>query len=217
VSSSWLRVVLRALFVVVLGGAAVTFRVLYAGERAIAASTAALEAGDPNAAIDEARAAATWYAPGAPHVRVAYGRLMALGKEAEARHQKDVALRAYRAVTTASASTTWARTPHAEDAQHAREAIARLEATSDRPIGSATEPASVIEAKLLAEMAREPGPERTWTVVLAASFAAVLVGIGLVLGRALDETGRLHAKPAWVGGVLAAVGVAGYALALWLA
>ena len=216
-SSGWLRVALRALFVVVLGGAAVTFRVLYAGEQAIAASTAALEAGDANLAIDEARAAATWYAPGAPHVRVAYARLMVLGKEAEARHQKEVALRAYRAVTTASASTAWATTPHAVDAERAREAIARLEATSDRPIGSATEPASVIEAKLLADMAREPGPERTWSFVLAASFAAVLLGIGLVLGRALDETGRLHAKPAWLGGTIAAAGIAGYALALWLA
>jgi hypothetical protein len=209
--------VLRALFVVVLGGAAVTFRVLYAGEQAIAASTAALEAGDANLAIDEARAAATWYAPGAPHVRVAYGRLMALGKEAEARHQKDVALRAYRAVITASASTTWARTPHEGDAQRARESIARIEATSDRPIGSASDPASVIEAKLLADMAREPGPKRTWTVVLAGSFLAVLAGIGLVLGRAVDESGRLHARPAWLGAAIATIGVAGYALALWLA
>ena len=57
--------------------AAATVRVVLAGEREIKDSTAALRAGDPHAAALHARRAAGWYAPGAPHVRVAYDRLIA--------------------------------------------------------------------------------------------------------------------------------------------
>ena len=52
--------------------AAATLRVITSGEREIAASTDGLRAGDPHAATEHARRAAGWYAPGAPHVRVAY-------------------------------------------------------------------------------------------------------------------------------------------------
>jgi hypothetical protein len=213
----WARTLFTSLLLFVSIVAAATFRVVFAGEAEIAKSTAALEAGDPVLAIDHARSAATWYAPGAPHVRVAYGRLMALAREAEARKQKALALRAYRAVTTASASTAWAIVPHAADAEAARAAIARIESTTERPIATATEPPGAVEAKLLGELARAPGPSRLWSAVLAASFVSLLAGIAIVLKRAIDETGRLHAKAAAVGAVVASVGLVGYALALWLA
>jgi hypothetical protein len=213
----WARTLLGTLLIAVLVVAAVTFRVVYAGEKEIALSTAALDAGDPALAVDHARAAATWYAPGAPHVRVAYGRLLAIAREAEARKQRELALRAYRAVTTASASTAWAVVPHAADAEAARGAIARIESTSPRPIANATEPPEAMEAKLLAELARAPGPSRVWSAVLAASFVGLVLGIAIVLKRAVDETGRLHARPAATGAVIASFGLIGYALALWLA
>ncbi|MBL9026199.1 MAG: hypothetical protein JNL21_28655 [Myxococcales bacterium] len=216
-SLRWLKGALTIVFVLVLGAAGLTFRVIFAGEQEIAKSTSALEAGDPDLAIDHARAAATWYAPGAPHVRVAYGRLLALARESEARKRKDLALRAYRAITTASSSTAWAIVPHAADAEAARAAIARLESTTERPVDSATEPPAAIEQKLLAELAREPGPSRGWSLVLGSSFLLLLAGLAVVLQRALDETGRLHPRPAAVGAVIATVGLFGYALALWLA
>jgi hypothetical protein len=217
VTGGWLRSALRIVLIVVLVGAAVTFRVVFAGEREIARSTAALEAGDPVAATDHARRAATWYAPGAPHVRVAYGRLLALAREAEKRKSRDVALRAYRAITTASASTSWLVVPHRSDAREAAEAIARIESTAERPISSATDPAAEVERELLATLAAEPGPSRSWAVVLGASFLALAAGVALVLRRALDETGRIHRGPALVGGAIAGVGLCAYALALWLA
>lgn len=216
-SLRWLKGALTVVFVFVLGASGLTLRVVLAGEEEIARSTAALEAGDPVLAIDHARAAATWYAPGASHVRVAYGRLLALAREAEKRKQKDLALRAYRAITTASSSTAWVVVPHASDAAEARAAIARMESTSERPIDSATEPASTIEQRLLVELAREPGPSRLWSLVLGGSFLLLLAGVAVVIRSALDETGRLHRGPAVVGGLVAAVGVVGYALALWLA
>ncbi|NUO51267.1 MAG: hypothetical protein HOV80_20610 [Polyangiaceae bacterium] len=216
-SSGWLRIALRALLVFVLGAAVVTFRVVFAGEREIERSTAALEAGDPALATEHARLAATWYAPGAPHVRVAYGRLLALAREAENRKSRDVALLAYRAIVTASTSTTWLIVPHEADASEARAAIARLESTAPRPIASATQPPGEVEKELAVALAQTPGPSRVWTVVLAASFVALAVGIAIVLRRALDETGRLHRGPAAAGAAIGLVGLAGYALALWLA
>ncbi len=216
-SSGWLRSALRALLVFVLGVAVLTFRVLFAGEREIARSTAALEAGDPMLAIDHARQAATWYAPGAPHVRVAYGRLLALGREAENRKSRDTALLAYRAIVTASTSTTWLVVPHEADAAEARAAIARLESTAPRPIATATQPPAEVERELAAALARSPGPSRIWSVVLAASFVALAAGIAIVLRRAIDETGRLHRGAAALGAAIGFAGLAGYAFALWLA
>ena len=49
------------------------------------------------------------------------------------------------------------------------------------------------------------------------AFAALAVGIAIVLRRAIDETGRLHRGPAAAGAAIGLVGLAGYALALWLA
>ncbi len=213
----WLRGTLRAALVFIVVGAGVTGRAVLGGEREIAQSTAALEAGDAYAAADHARAAASWHVPGAPHVRVAYGRLMALGRAAEERHLRELALHSYRAVVTASASTEWIVVPHARDAEAAKAAIARLESTAERPIGTATEPRERVEARLLSDLAAQPGPSRLWSAVLAASFIALATGVWLVLARAVDESGRLHRRPALPGAVVGAAGLLGYALALWLA
>lgn len=216
--SARLRFALRAAFVSVLVVAAATGRVVLGGERELAASTEALRAGDAFAAVDRARAAATWYVPGAPHVRVAYGRLLALAREAEARRLRDLALYAYRAVVTASASTEWLVVPHAADAGDAREAIARIEAAGgERSIDAATDPPEAIERRQLEALASPSGPSRTWSTVLAASFVAVLAGLGLVLRRAFDDTGRIHARPAALGAAVAGIGLVGYALALFFA
>ncbi len=72
------------------------------GEKEIALSTAALRAGDAHAAVEHARRAAGWYMPGAPHVRVAYERLLALGTAAEGLGDRDTALFAFRGVRTAA-------------------------------------------------------------------------------------------------------------------
>jgi hypothetical protein len=130
-----MRRVAWAILLLVAISAAVTARVVWAGEREIAASTDALKGGDADAAIVHARAAAYWYAPGAPHVRVAYERLFALAEEAEKRRLWATALFAYRAVISASASTTWLVTPHAEDAPRGR-ARRRAARGEDRGAGA---------------------------------------------------------------------------------
>ncbi len=195
-----------------------TARVVVAGELEIAASTRALESGDAHEAAVRARAAALWYAPGAPHVRVAYGRLMALGREAEARKLDDVALFSYRAVTTASTSTRWAITPHEGDANEARAAIARIEGRSgERPPGLVTEPKETIERAQLEALAVDLAPRPAFVAALAGSFLVLLSALVWVWARAFDETGRLDWGRARVATGVAVLGLAGYLLTWWAA
>jgi hypothetical protein len=127
--------VLRIAKIAIVAGAlvaAVTVRVIVAGEREIALSTAALRAGDPHEAAVHARRAAGFYAPGAPHVRVAYERLIALATKAETRGDSKLAAFAWQGVRTAAMETRWLVTPHAEDLERANAALARLQAAEQR-------------------------------------------------------------------------------------
>lgn len=202
------RAVARALLLVVLLFGALTARVVFEGERQIRESTQALEAGDAEAAIFHARAAALWFAPGAPHVRVAYGRLMALGREAEERKLWDTALSAYRGVVSASLSTRWLVQPHAADATLAEAAIERIET---RKRAGATEETETV----LSTPAEASAP--SMRVLLAAGFVATIGGLALLLLRGVDETGRLLGRRALPGIFVAVLGVGLYVVSLFLA
>lgn len=190
--------------------AAVTARVVIGGEREIAASTEALLAGDAHEAAVRARRAAEWYAPGAPHVRVAYDRLMALGREAEARRKPAIALLAYEGVREAALSTRWLITPHAAEVAEAEAAIARIRARDERPPGTASDPDAAVERDLLTSLAARPGPSRAVSAALALSFLAWAGGLAWVLARAVDATGRLDRRRALPGFALFAAGVLGW-------
>lgn len=204
--------VLRGLLLLVLLVAAVMAKVVYSGEREIALSSEALRAGDAENAAVHARMAALWYTPGAPHVRVAYGRLMALGREAERRRLWDTALFSYRSVISASASTRWAVEPHATDVASAKEAIARIESRA-----APSEPAEPVQAGQLDALAEPAGVAYFWTAALAASFAGMAGGLIGLLRRGLDESGRLDLRRGLLPTVVAMVGLVGYVAALLLA
>lgn len=206
------------LLAVVALGAAATLRVVWAGERELTKSTEALQAGNADEAIDHARAAALWYAPGATHVRVAYQRLLAIAKEAEERRLWDTALYAYRAVLTASNGSRWLTTPHAADADEATKSIARIEAkTSERPAAVASEPPEVLERDQLITLSQEVGPNTFYRAVLVAAFLGILIGLGVFLRYGLDETGRMHWGRATPALLVVGAGLVGYCVALYLA
>lgn len=197
---------------------AVSLRVVAAGEAEIAASTASLRAGDARDAAVHARRAAGWYAPGAPHVRVAYERLTALATAAEGLGDRDLALLAWRAVRTASIETRWLfGTPHDADRARADAAIARLEAASPRPPGTRTDPAPVVERKALEALAREEAPRGPWVAALVAAFAAWTLGAAAFVARGVDASGRLVSRRAWPAAGVAAAGVGLWLLAIWRA
>jgi len=202
---------------VVLVVAAATARVVSSGEREIALSTAALEAGDAHAAAEHARRAAGWYAPGAPHVRVAYQRLLALGTAAEGLGDRDTALYAFRGVRTAAIETRWLVTPHEDDRDKADRAIARLSAEAPRAPALRTEPPAAIEREQLEALARDEAPRTGWVVALVAGALTWAAGAIAVARRAVGATGIVSLRRALPGLLTAGIGMALWLLAIWQA
>ena len=203
--------------VIVLVTGAATVRVVAAGEREIAQSTAALRAGDAHKAALHARRAAGWYAPGAPHVRVAYERLAALATAAEGLGNREIALFAWNGVRTAAIETKWLVQPHAEDLERANQAIARISAATPLPLGANAEPAPVLERKYLETLARDEAPRTGWIAALVAAFAAWAAGAAYVARRGLTPSGRVLWAKALPGLVAVGLGAALWLLALWRA
>ena len=196
---------------------AATARVVVAGEGEIAASTAALKAGDAREAIAHARRAAGWYAPGAPHVRVAYQRLVVLATTAEGLGDRDTALYAWNAVRSSAIETRWLVTPHADDLARADQAIARLHTATPRPPGTRVDPPDVVLARELEALSRNDAPRVGWVVALVLAFAAWCGGAVWVVRRAVDATGRLVLAKATPGIAVAVGGVLLWLLAVWQA
>jgi hypothetical protein len=213
--SSGGSILVTALRVVAVAGllvGAITLRVMYSGEREIALSTEELRRGRPYEATQHARRAAGWYAPGAPHVRVAYARLVALATTAEKLGDRDAALFAWRAVRTAALETRWIFTPHVEDLGRANEAIARLSAAAPRPPGTRAVPPSEVLRQQLAALARDEGPDTFWVIAMILAAVAWSGGAAWVVRRATRPSGQVlwpRAAPALV--------VAGVGIAIWLA
>jgi hypothetical protein len=195
---------------------AATARVVYSGEKEIALSTTALRAGDPHGAAEHARRAAGWYAPGAPHVRVAYERLLALGTAAEGLGDRDTALYALRGVRTAAIETRWLFTPHEEDLERADRAIARIEAEAPRAPARRSAPPSAVEREQLEALARDEAPETGWVVALVAGALAFAAGAALT-ARAIGPKGVLSWRRSLPGIVAACAGAALWLLAVWRA
>ena len=197
--------------------AAATLRVVTSGEREIAASTDGLRAGDPHAATEHARRAAGWYAPGAPHVRVAYDRLIALATTAEGLGDREASLFAWRSVRTAAIETRWIVTPHEGDLDRANRAIARLEAAAPRPPGTRNEPPASVEREQLEALSRDEAPRTPWVLALVLAAAAWISGAVLVVRRGITAGGQVSWGRATPGFAITIAGVALWLLAIWRA
>jgi hypothetical protein len=197
--------------------AAATARVIVAGEREIALSTASLRAGDPHAAALHARRAAGWYAPGAPHVRVAYERLIALATAAEGLGDRETALFAWNGVRIAAIETQWLLTPHEEDLARANQAIARIAAATPGPISARVDPPQVIERRHLETLARDESPRTGWIAALVLAFVLWTGGAAWTSRRALTPSGRLLGSKALPGLAALALGIGVWLLAFWRA
>lgn len=200
-----------AVVITVLGVA--TLRVVYSGEAELRASDAALDAGDAREAIVRARRAARWYAPGAPHVPVAYDRLIALAEASEANRHDDLALLAWRGVRVAVIETRWIVATHPEHLERANGEIARIVAKVPR----AAEPDPLIRAEELAKLRRHEPPRTLWVVSLALGFALLAAGL-FVWGRQVAGAGgTMMWRSAKLGVLLSAAGAVLWLVAIWRA
>jgi hypothetical protein len=214
---TWILRAAKIALVIGVVAAAVTARVIVAGEREITLSTAALRAGDPHEAALHARRAAGYYAPGAPHVRVAYERLIALASKAERVGDRATALYAWQAVRIAAIETRWIVTPHADDLERANAAIARLQSGEERPLGTRGEPAKIIEREALAALSRDEAPHVPWVITLVAGFLAWTIGAALLVRRSVTSTGQIVWSRTTAPIALTAAGVLAWLIAIWRA
>ncbi len=99
-SRGW-RCAAQALLLVLLSAAAFAERTWSQGQAELAASRAALEAGELERSIRHARHAASAYVPGAGHVQVAAEQLRALAREAERGGERELAASAWQALRAA--------------------------------------------------------------------------------------------------------------------
>lgn len=202
-----MRNVLRAVLAIAVVLLVVTARAVYGGESELAASNEALLRGDAREATTRARIAAQYYVPGAPHVAVAYQRLLALGREADTRRLDADAAFAFNAVRTACLSTRWIVVPHPEALDEANRALAAIEARAPRPPAHADDPPAKLEREMLAKLAT-PLESRV-AIHATVTLAIVLMVAGAIIAlRRADATGRLPWGRARLGAAIALAGVA---------
>lgn len=210
----WLRILARGVFFVVLIGAAFSVRVVQEGQSELAASDAAFDRGDLDAASEHARRSATLYAPGAPHVDRAYARLQAIALGAEAAGRSKTAFLAWQGVRSAALESRHVFVGRAQELARANENLARLEALSrDADAHERTRN----QSQALNRLAADEAPAPAWIAVLGAGFLLSLAGLALFAFRGLDETGKLSPVRARLGLALFVIGAACWTLAAYRA
>jgi hypothetical protein len=201
-------------FLVVLIGAALTARVILDGGAELAASNAAFDRGELVPSLEHARRSATLYAPGAPHVTLAYERLIAIAIGAEAAGQPKVAFLAWQAVRSAALESRHVWLPRQSELDRANQNLARLEALARDPTEADQ---SKTQTQALSRLVADDAPAPAWILVLGVGFLLSLVGLALSAARGLDASGKLSLGRARLGLLLLAIGAACWTLAAYKA
>jgi hypothetical protein len=198
-------------------GAFITLHALVEGQRELRASGTLLASGDLEQSAVRARAAASWYVPGAAHVPAAYERMIGIARVSEGRSDTRTALFAWEAVRSAALSTRWINVPHARELQMANSSIARLSTRLTRPQGASERSDLEVERDSLARLSRQQHPFVPWVIVMLSGFGMITAGLAVFGLRANDDSGGAAWKRARPGLILAAVGAAAWGIALWQA
>jgi hypothetical protein len=206
-SAIWLKRAALGMLLGVLTLAALTARMIVEGEAELKSSDAAFDRGDLAEATLHARRAATFYAPGAPHVAAAFERMRAIALGAESQGDVNMARRAWGAVRSAVLETRHFALPHAEELALANANLARLIASS--PGGDRQ-----TAARLLA---RDETPRAPWVLVLGLGFLLFASGLILAVRRGVSPSGEMSRKVLVVAGLLALFGVAFWTFAVYRA
>ena len=190
-------------------GAVATLRAVLDGERELRESDVAFDANDLHASIQHARRAASAYAPGAPHVRHGYERLLAIARGAEATGQPDVAVLAWQAQRAAVLETASLLRPFPERLEEANRNLARLEASKVGAEGTRSERAG----QLFKQAQQRSQEELPWGSLLAAGLLVAGLGAAWFARQALGADGKVHWLRGRWGLLVFAVGSALWALA----
>jgi hypothetical protein len=201
-------------FMIVLGLAVFSARVILEGESELSASDAAFDRGELGPSLDHARRSATLYAPGAPHVERAYARLNAIAVGAEASGQPKVAFLAWQAMRSAALESRHVVLPHATELERANQNLARLEALArDKDDTERTKN----QAQALTRLSADDAPAPAWIAVLGIGFSLALVGLALFAFQGVDRAGKVTFGRARWGLILFAIGAACWTVAAYRA
>ena len=214
VFGGWLRRLAWLSFMIVLGFAVFSARVILEGESELSASDAAFDRGELGPALDHARRSATLYAPGAPHVERAYARLNAIAVGAEASGQPKVSFLAWQAMRSAALESRHVLLPHEAELERANQNLARLEAlarSQDDPERAKN------QAQALTRLSADDAPAPTWIAVLGLGFSLALAGLALFAFQGVDRAGKVSLGRARWGIVLFAIGAACWTVAAYRA
>lgn len=215
-SGAWLRALALIFLLGVLALAALTARAMVDGEEQMKESDRAFNAGDLRAATLYARRAAVLYAPGAPHVELAYARLVAIATGSEAVENPEMAILAWGAVRGAALETRHVWIPHERELERANQSLARLEAMTPSALAPRGTPEQIKE-RALRELARDDAPRALWVIALLSGFALALIGLSVTVLRGVGKDGRLALAQAKLGLVLTLLGAACWTIAAWKA
>jgi hypothetical protein len=210
----WLRRLAWLSFMVVLGLAAFSARVILEGQSELAASDAAFDRGELGSALDHARRSATLYAPGAPHVERAFARLTAIALGAEASGQPKVAFLAWQAMRAAALESRHVVLPHELELERANQNLARLEALERNPDDSER---TRNQTQALTRLSADEAPAPGWIAVLGLGFSLALVGLALFAFQGVDRAGKVSLGRARLGLILFAIGAACWSVAAYRA
>lgn len=210
-----LRSVAIGLMLTVLALAAVTARAVSEGERQMRQSDQAFNRADLPTALLHARAAAVMYAPGAPHVRRGYERMIAIAVGAEAAGHRRVAESAWRGVRGAALETRHLWVVHRSELSRADENLARLGQLADDPQGASDPKLALAKAK--SELQRDDAPATSFIVVLVVGFLLALAGLATLGFSGVTPAGRIVLGRAKLGLVLSLLGTAMWTWAVWRA
>ncbi len=210
-----LRTVSLSLLLFVFAGALLTFRAVRDGTREMEQSDLAFNQGEVKSAVLHARRAAIAYAPGAPHVRAAYERMLAAAEGAEAAGDLELARYGFGAVRGAALETRHIWTPHQADLEHADRALARLQALA---LTQATNPEARRESLERAyEELKHRDSDPVWVAILGLGFALSVAGLALTGFRGVSPDGKLSLRRALLGLVIIGIGISCWTLAVYQA
>ncbi|MBI2877405.1 MAG: hypothetical protein HYY20_11030 [Candidatus Tectomicrobia bacterium] len=164
------------------------------------------------AAITHYQRSIQWYAPGNGYVAHSAQGLWEIGRRAEGRDDRELALEAYRALRSGILSTRSLYTPHAGWVERCNERIAALEAAR-KPVYSIDQGKSLAQRKAerLQLLRKTHAPNPFWSFVLEVGFLGWIGGAVGFIFQAITEEGALHRRKALAWGGLVAV-----CYALWV-
>ncbi|MBI3203642.1 MAG: hypothetical protein HYZ29_19040 [Myxococcales bacterium] len=213
-SAKILRSCAVGLLLIVLGVAGLTARAVREGERQMRESDQAFHRADLPGALLHARAAAVMYAPGAPHVRRGYERMIAIAVGAEAAGQRRVAEAGWRSVRGAALETRHLWITHRAELARADDNLARL---AQAPEGVESADPKLVVARAKSALAHDDAPSTPFVAALVVGFLLALGGLGVVGFSGVTPEGKVVLGRAKLGLALSLLGAAMWTFAVYRA